>query len=146
MRQKKKVLLSFGLATQSTILMLDEPTNDLDIPSKKVLRQLLSNVLNKERFIIVSTHQVRDVDAMIDPILILEEGRIILNQSIQAIAEKLAFSIEQKPPDINALYSEKALGGYAVLRRNESGEETGVNLELLFNAIVYNKKMIDIFS
>ena len=80
--QKKKFLIAFGLATNARLLILDEPTNGLDIPSKSQFRKLMANSLNEKRIIVISTHQVRDLENLIDNVIILEKGAIIYNQSV----------------------------------------------------------------
>ncbi|MFN3411215.1 MAG: ATP-binding cassette domain-containing protein, partial [Exilispira sp.] len=80
--QKKKFYLAFGLSTFAKIMLLDEPTNGLDIPSKSAVRKKLAESLNENQIFIISTHQVRDLSQIFDSIIILAEGRIIFNNSI----------------------------------------------------------------
>ena len=132
--QKKKALLAFGMASNTRLLLLDEPTNGLDIPSKGQFRRLLAGAASPERTIVVSTHQVRDMENLIDPVVILEEGRIIFNFTIDEVTERLSMGVTAEPP-ADAIYSEKALGGYATLREANDGVATRLDLELLFNAV-----------
>jgi ABC-2 type transport system ATP-binding protein len=145
--QKKKFLLAFGLATSCAYVILDEPSNGLDIPSKRQFRRLLAASLEPHRMYIISTHQVRDLENIIDPIIILDEGEIIFNQSLQDITNRLSVSIHQQNPDELAndptiLYYEKTMGGYAVIKENQTREESQVDIELLFNAVIFNKQKI----
>ncbi|HET6450711.1 MAG TPA: ABC transporter ATP-binding protein [Spirochaetia bacterium] len=134
--QKKKFLIAFGLASRCRLLLMDEPSNGLDIPSKSQFRRLLAGAGGDEQVILVSTHQVRDMENLIDPIIILDEGRIVFQQAMKDVGSRLAARIESaEPADTGALYAEKTLGGWAVLRENSGGEETGVDLETLFNAV-----------
>ena len=138
--QQKKALISFALACNTSLLLLDEPTNGLDIPSKTVFRRLIAEFLEDYKCIIISTHQVRDLENLIDPIVILEYNQILLNNTIEEITSKLWFGIKpQKSQD--AFYSEEALGGYFVVEPNTIEEESKVNIEMLFNATVRNKKV-----
>ncbi len=134
--QKKKVLISFGLATNTPILMSDEPTNGLDIPSKSRYRKIIASAVSEDRMLIISTHQVKDIEGIIDSIVILDEGKIVFNQSLENISEKLCFENVKDIEGEEVLYAEKHLNTYeAILRR--SGEGTSrINLELLFNSIV----------
>jgi ABC-2 type transport system ATP-binding protein len=132
--QKKKVLLAFGLAANTSLLLLDEPTNGLDIPSKGQFRRLLAGAANPDRTIMVSTHQVRDMENLIDPIVILEEGRVIFNHTVEEVTQRLAMGVTQDEPE-GTLYSERALGGYAAVRERAGGAATRIDLELLFNAV-----------
>jgi ABC-2 type transport system ATP-binding protein len=134
--QKKKFLIAFGLASQCRIVLLDEPTNGLDIPSKSQFRRLLARAAGEDQLILVSTHQVRDMENLIDPIIILDEGRVIFQQPLQEASRRMSVKIERAEPSGNAvLYSEKTLGGYVVVRENTTGEETSMDLEILFNAV-----------
>ncbi|HTZ50572.1 MAG TPA: ABC transporter ATP-binding protein [Spirochaetia bacterium] len=134
--QKKKFLIAFGLASRCRLLLMDEPSNGLDIPSKSQFRRLLARAGGTDQVILVSTHQVRDMENLIDPIIILDEGRIIFSQAMSAVGARLRAGIEPtEPADDRVLYAEKTLGGYAVLRESAGGEETTVDLETLFNAV-----------
>ena len=55
--QQKKAMIAFGLATNTGVLIMDEPTNGLDIPSKVQFRKLIASVLTEDRCIVISTHQ-----------------------------------------------------------------------------------------
>jgi len=134
--QKKKFLIAFGLASRCRLLLMDEPSNGLDIPSKSQFRRLLARAGGTDQVILVSTHQVRDMENLIDPIIILDEGRIIFQQAMTAVGARLRAGIEAvEPADDRVLYAEKTLGGYAVLRESSGEEETSVDLETLFNAV-----------
>lgn len=146
--QKKKFLVAFGLATNCRLLILDEPTNGLDIPSKSQFRKLLAASLSKDRIIIISTHQVRDIGNLIDPIVILDDGNVIFNQSINDISRKLAVRVQKtEPGKDDVLYSEKTLGGYVVIDENRGESESNLDIELLFNAVINNQqRMGELFT
>jgi ABC-2 type transport system ATP-binding protein len=146
--QRKNFLLSFGLATDCKLLVLDEPTNGLDIPSKSQFRKIVANAIHEERSFIVSTHQVRDMENLIDPIIIIDEGEIILYQDYEQISKKLVITKEKELPDDGSLvYSESSLGSYTIVKENRDSEETNMNLEILFNAVINNKvKIKEIFK
>ncbi len=140
--QKKKFLLAFGLATKSRLLLLDEPTNGLDIPSKSQFRRIIAAAVSDERTIVISTHQVRDMANLIDPIVILDNGKIIFNHNLSETGQKLAVQIKVDEPEVSVLYYEKTLGGYAVLDLNRDGVEGKIDIELLFNAIINKRAQI----
>ncbi len=146
--QKKNFLLAFGLATDCSLLLLDEPTNGLDIPSKSQFRRMVANAIHEERTFIISTHQVRDMENLIDPIIILDEGKIVFFEDYEQITKKLAITRQSELPDSNKLvYYESTLGGYVVVKVNAGSEETNMNLETLFNAVISNTdKIIEIFK
>ena len=141
--QKKKVLIAFALATNTNVLIMDEPTNGLDIPSKSQFRKVVSNVLNPERIILISTHQVRDLDNLIDSIVILEDKKILIQHSLEVVAERLCFAtLPNVEYDSRVLYSEPSLRGHNAVFENSNQEESRVDLEQLFNAVMENPSRI----
>lgn len=136
--QKKKFLLSFALATNCSVVLLDEPTNGLDIPAKSSFRKILSGSIDETRAIIIATHQVRDIELLIDPIIIIEDSKVAFNKTAEEISRNLRVKLSEEQPDPAAAYYEKVFGGYAVLEKNESGKEDNIDLELLFNAVTSN--------
>ncbi|MBP5338179.1 MAG: ABC transporter ATP-binding protein [Prevotella sp.] len=136
MGQKKKVFMSFALATNTRLLLMDEPTNGLDIPSKSQFRKTVAQNMSEEQTIIISTHQVHDVEALLDHILMLNQRQLLLNASVQEIMEKYVFEYRLPTEMDNVLYAEPTLQGNAVMALRQEGQaETQVNLELLFNAV-----------
>jgi ABC-2 type transport system ATP-binding protein len=142
--QKKKVFTGFGLAANTQLLILDEPTNGLDIPAKVQFRRLLSAASTPERVIIVSTHQVRDLENLIDPVIILHKNRILMQASLETIASKLSFSSLTRLEDAEGevLYSEPSMRGNAVVMASAFGDGK-VDLELLFNACLQQPEAIE---
>ncbi len=142
--QKKKFLIAFGLAANTGLLIFDEPTNGLDIPSKSQFRKLLASALTDERILIISTHQVRDMESIIDPIIILDAGKIIFQRSVADIGARLCVGIQAEEPELGKLiYAEKIAGGYSVLKRNPGAEDARVDLEVLFNAVVSGPEAVN---
>ena len=74
MGEKKKVYMAFALATNTSLLLMDEPTNGLDIPGKSQFRKFIAAGMNDDRNIIISTHQVRDIDQLLDHIIIINNN------------------------------------------------------------------------
>lgn len=134
--QQKKFIIAFALACNTKVLLLDEPTNGLDIPSKIKFRKLIASIFTDDKIIFISTHQIRDLDNLIDRVIIVDNGELLLNASVSDIAEKLCFKTvsELSSPD-EILYSEDSLKGFSVVARNTNAEDSKVNLEHLFNAI-----------
>ena len=139
--QKKKFLLSFGFAANTKLLILDEPTNGLDIPSKAQFRKLLASNISENRLFIISTHQVHDVENIIDSVVVLDEGKIIFHESMMEMSKKLDFVLESSVPG-EAFYYEKRLWGYAAVMSNKSEVDSQIDLELFFNAVLTNKTQI----
>lgn len=139
--QTKKAAIAFALATNVDLLLMDEPSNGLDIPSKTLFRQVMAEYCLDTTCTVISTHQVRDLENLIDPIIILDNRAVLLNESLERISEKLYFGLRPAVP-ANALYSEPTLGGYLCVSENESDGESRVNLEALFNTTLRNKQRI----
>ena len=137
--QQKKFMIAFALAANTRLLVLDEPTNGLDIPSKAQFRKIVASTLGEERCVIISTHQVRDLDALIDTVVVVHERRIVLNHSIDDLAEHLRFGAP-RPDEAAAdpLYSEATVCGPMGIWANPEGRPSRVDLEILFNALVSN--------
>jgi len=133
--QQKKAVIAFGLATNTNVLILDEPTNGLDIPSKIQFRKLIASVLNDQRCIVISTHQVRDLDSLIDTILILDDHQIIVNSPVDDLIEKLVFGLYPDTSGLPVLYEEESIRGKHAILKNNSEKMSKMDLELLFNGI-----------
>jgi len=136
--QQKKFAIAFGLACNTKVLLLDEPTNGMDIPSKTQFRKLISSVFSSDRMLLISTHQVRDLDDLIDEVIIVDNGRLLLHASLPEITGRLCFkTLRDLPENTDAiLYSEESLKGISVVMRNLEDQDSKVNLEHLFNAVV----------
>lgn len=141
MGQKKKAFMSFAPATNCRLLLMDEPTNGLDIPSKSLFRKVVTRHLTDDRTLIISTHQVADVAMLIDHVLMLSESHLLLNRSVGEISRVLRFEERPVGADISdALYVQPSIQGNAVITLNHCPEdETPINLELLFNCAQYGK-------
>ena len=138
--QQKKAIIAVALSLGTKVLLMDEPSNGLDIPSKSLLRRLIAENASDDQLIIISTHQVKDLENLIDPIIIMDKEGVIMNATIEEISSRLAFGIEPDE-DRSALYSQRDLRGYVTVRRNEYGIETPVDLEALFNCALVNKQL-----
>lgn len=144
MGQKKKVLMAFALACGTKYLLMDEPTNGLDIPSKKQFRKVIATNMNDERTIIISTHQVHDIEQLLDHVIIIGNQKpngsssVLCDSALPNLTAKYSFTYEPQPPtpSSSCLYSERTAQGYATISiRQQDEEETPLNLELLYNAV-----------
>lgn len=141
--QKKKVLISFGLACNTSVLLMDEPTNGLDIMSKSQFRKVMAGCIDESKCVVISTHQVKDLENLIDRITIIDEGRILFDQTIDNITRKLSFHISFDSEEIKqAIYHESSLRGSAIITRNSENVESKLDLELLYKAIILNGNTI----
>lgn len=145
MGQKKKVFMSFALAANTSVLLMDEPTNGLDIPSKSQFRKIIARGMSDDKIIVLSTHQVRDVDSVLDHVLIIDQSRTLLNASVAEVSQRLAFKIT---PDVSgAIYWQPTINGNMAVMPNVDGEETMLDIEMLFNAtLVAPAKVAAAFS
>lgn len=135
MGQKKKVFMSFALATNTPLLLMDEPTNGLDIPGKSQFRKFIASGMTDDKTIIISTHQVRDIDKVLDHVVIMDSSHVMLNESTASICDKLLF-VESDDRELaqTALYTFPSVQGNFLLLPNTEKEESDINLELLFGA------------
>ena len=148
MGQKKKAFMCFALATNTSLLMMDEPSNGLDIPSKSQFRKVIASGMTDDKAVIISTHQVRDIDSLLDHVLIMDGSELLLNESVATICEKLYFAeLGMNEPTDGALYVQPSVQGNSVILPNESYEESKMNLEVLFNAMLAERvKMQSMFN
>lgn len=139
--QLKKTYISLALASGCKYIFMDEPTNGLDIPSKTQFRSAIMKYTSDDSTIVISTHQVRDLENIIDPIIILDRQDVLLNASVEEITSKLYFDYgTQLHPE--SLYSEQLPGGFIQVYPNATGEDSKINVEALFNAVHKNKELI----
>ncbi len=135
--QRKKFLIAFALSTNCSLLILDEPTNGLDIPSKSLFRKILVSSVSDEQLVLISTHQVKDIETIIDRIVVLDEGKMVYNETIFDISKQWQFKTVASLAGMeNPIYQEKCLGGYRIIAPADEFEETEIDIELLFNAII----------
>lgn len=135
--QRKKFLIAFALSTNCKMLVFDEPTNGLDIPSKSQFRKILVSSVTDEQLVFISTHQVKDIDTIIDKVVVIENGEIIYQENIDEITHKLYFDLVPSLTGIgNVLYHEQCPQGQKIIVPASNGNESSIDLELLFNAII----------
>ena len=82
MGQKKKVYMCIALAARTKLLLMDEPTNGLDIPSKSQFRKVVAQGMREDQIVVISTHQVRDVETLLDHVTIIEQNAVLLNEKM----------------------------------------------------------------
>lgn len=144
MGQKKKALIAFSLATNTELLLMDEPTNGLDIVSKSQFKKVMASVISPDKCIIISTHQVKDIENLVDRISVIDNGSILFNASLTDVGKKLSFkySLHHSPKE-EVVFSEETLNGVNEVLFNNTGEESKVDLETLYKAIMINPLAIN---
>lgn len=141
MGQQKKAFMCYALATNTSLLVMDEPTNGLDIPSKSEFRRLIASNMTEEKTIIISTHQVRDIDSLLDHIVIIDGSQVLLNASSDEICRRLLFAEQPiSEPTDGALFVQPSVSGNSVILPNAYDEESRLNLELLFNGVLAERE------
>ncbi|WP_103070281.1 ABC transporter ATP-binding protein [Aquimarina sediminis] len=140
--QKKKVFIAFGIATNTKLLLMDEPTNGLDIPSKSQFRKIMASAVDQGKCIIISTHQVRDLHSLINHVIILDQSKVVIDKPLSFISEHLWFGKPKHHDQDAVIYSEMTFGGKAVLYKQDK-DETDIDLELLFNAVLSEPEQIN---
>ncbi len=144
MGQKKKAFMCFALACNTSLLLLDEPTNGLDIPGKSRFRKFIVSSMTDDRTILISTHQVRDIDRILDHVVITERSRVLLDRSTAEITERLRFVNSDSPALMQqALFAQPAVGGSALILPNDNpDQQTELNLESLFEYALNNPESL----
>src|SRR5690606_18300674 len=140
--QQKKFMVAFGLACHTDLLIMDEPTNGLDIPSKVQFRKVLAAAVDNQRCIVLSTHQVRDLDNLIDSVIVLHDGQIKLLASLDRLTEQIRFGKVSGSAAATVLYGEEAFDGIHAIVPNTEGVSSKPDLELLFNAVVSDSTIV----
>lgn len=139
--QKKKAVIALALSLQTSLLLMDEPTNSLDIPSKSAFRRMLAAHTTDEQTVVISTHQVRDLDQLIDRIVMLEHNQIICNESIARLEELFTFrQISGAAMRAEALYTEPSVLGEVGVFRNAGNEDSNFSMELFFDGMIAKRE------
>ncbi|MBO4871264.1 MAG: ABC transporter ATP-binding protein [Muribaculaceae bacterium] len=141
MGQKKKVFMSFALATNTGLLLMDEPTNGLDIPGKSQFRKFIAQGMSDEKTIVISTHQVRDIESILDHVVVIDNSRVLLDAPLSEVSRRLSFRPLMQG-DTPLLVQPSALGMLAVVP-NDGREETSIDMEMLFNATLQQPEAIN---
>ncbi|MBP5687881.1 MAG: ABC transporter ATP-binding protein [Muribaculaceae bacterium] len=141
MGQKKKVFLAFAFATNTRVLIMDEPTNGLDIPSKSQFRKVVASGMTDDKMMLISTHQVRDISEILDHVTIIDHSKVLLNAPISSVMSRLAFRPMQAGDQ--PIFVQQSVMGSLVVVPAQPDEETVVDLEMLFNATLQNPDAIN---
>ncbi len=142
--QRKKTMIAFAFSLHTQILLMDEPTNGLDITSKRTFRSILDEAKTSDQLIIISTHQVRDLEQLIDAVLIVADKRIIVNAKVSGILAKYRFGECIPDGDNPPIYSESVCGRCMGISRRRPGdadaaaqpENGAVDLEMFYEAAI----------
>lgn len=139
--QQKKAMLAYTFALHAPLTLLDEPTNGLDITSRQALKRIISRSIEDDATLLISTHQAHDFENLLDHLIILGEGEILLNRSLDEISDRLLFARTPALPE-ESIYSEQELQGYFCVLPNAEGEENTTDIELLYKAVLHDPEKI----
>ena len=137
----QRVMIARALAQDTPIILLDEPTNGLDITSRQALKRIISRSMDDESTLLISTHQAHDFENLLDHLIILGKGEILLNRSLDEISNRLLFARTDILP-AESIYSEQDLSGHFSILPNEDGEENTPDIELLYKAVLQQPEKI----
>ncbi|VUD53019.1 Ribosome-associated ATPase [Thalassocella blandensis] len=138
-RESKISTLSKGMITQlhlalimaidSKLLVLDEPTLGLDIIYRKQFyTTLLNDYYDEEKTILVTTHQVEEIETILTDLIFINEGELILNSSMDEIGERfvevhVSNAKKEDALALNPLSVSSRLGGYTMIYENGNREQ-----------------------
>jgi len=143
--QKKKAAIAFALAAGTPLLLMDEPTNGLDIVGRGQFRRLMQRPEHAGRIVLISTHQAHDLESILSHIWFIDQGRLALSARMADLARVLHTGVAMQAQDLPAagdlLYQER-IGhhtAYVAQRRAvadaRDADGTPVQLELLYKAL-----------
>ena len=141
--EKTRVFLAGMDIHNPSVILMDEPTNGMDIPSKSQFRKVIASGMNEQKSIVISTHQVRDLENMIDHITILDNGLLLLDADTHTISSRLRFIKGGNESEIaGAFYKVSTIAGYSAILPNETDEESLIDIEMLFNCTIGDPEVI----
>lgn len=123
-----QVHLAIAISIDAKLLVLDEPTLGLDILyRKKFYEQLLNDFFDEQRSILITTHQVEEVEALLSDLLFIQRGKLLLNMSMDEVSERfyqvdLSKDALDAASDLNPIYRSPILGGERLIFEDTSAE------------------------
>ena len=104
---RQRVGVAQAILTQPEILILDEPTNGLDPSQIQHMRELFAE-LGKTATIIISTHILKEVEAVCDRVLIIRDGRLALDSTLTDLrrGQRLLLSVDQPIEPVQQLLND----------------------------------------
>ncbi|MET0436075.1 MAG: ABC transporter ATP-binding protein [Devosia sp.] len=109
--------LAVVMAIDAKLLVLDEPTLGLDITyRKRFYRRLLEDYMTEERTLIITTHQVDEIEFMLSDIMFIRDGDLILHMQMETVNEKFSQLVTNEPElqaqarALNPVYEETRFG------------------------------------
>lgn len=141
--QKKKAVIAFALATHTPLLLMDEPTNGLDILGRAQFKSILGRKEHADRMIIISTHQAHDLESLMGHVLFVDGGKIALSSSMDTLQRALRLGVaDDQAETVGCIYHEAIGNQWAYVTANSGQSPGAVNLELLYKALSMNKQAV----
>ncbi|MDE7388170.1 MAG: ABC transporter ATP-binding protein [Muribaculaceae bacterium] len=134
MGTKQKAAVAYMLALRTEILLLDEPATGLDIASKQALQKMIARCVDPDQTVIVSTHNIADLEYLYDGVTVIRHGRLLLSAATDAILSRIRFVSSPVPP-AEALYCESGMGGFRAIVPNADGADSAMDYRLLYSAL-----------
>lgn len=133
---RKKSQIAYALSLRASVLLMDEPTNGLDITSRQTLQSMLVRCLDESQTLVISTHSILEMQNLYDGIMMISKGHLLLSMPTDEITRRLAFHTSPIPP-VEYLYKETKMGLHQYICANtDNEEETALNFTLLYNALL----------
>ena len=113
--------LALIMAIDSKLLVLDEPTLGLDIIYRKQFYQsLLDDYYDEQKTIIITTHQVEEIEGVLTDLMFINRGKIVLESSMEKVAERfvevqLEPAFKDQALALNPIHLRSILGGYSMI-------------------------------
>ena len=139
--ERKKTYMAFHIACQTPYLFFDEPTNGLDLTAKALFRKALAAYSAEDATIIIATHQLADIESIIDSVILFDRSGEVLCMKIDEIGRRLRFAYDPLPRQ-DALWTEQLPTGCVQLFPNPEGEETRCHVTALYNAFYAKKEQL----
>jgi ABC-2 type transport system ATP-binding protein len=134
--QKKKFIIAFAMSTGCQLVLMDEPTNGLDIPAKAQFRDIVVKHQSDEQTFLICTHQVRDLDSIIDSVVMMNDQHAHWFDLSQ-LPDKISQVNTVTNPEA-VLYSETRMGTELAIIEGGLPQATDIDLEMLFNTFHTN--------
>jgi ABC-2 type transport system ATP-binding protein len=104
---KTQVHLALTMAIDAKLMVLDEPTLGLDILARRAFYEALMNdFMDKTRTILITTHQVEEVESLLTDVIFIDHGRIVLDSSLSDMAARYA-AVAVTADQVDAARAEK---------------------------------------
>jgi ABC-2 type transport system ATP-binding protein len=144
--QRKRVALAKLLIDEPDLILMDEPTNGLDIMGRSQFKAILGRAEQRQRIVIISTHQAHDLESLMHHVLFVDNGRLELSADMATLHRSLRMGVTDTAPQSGEHVYVEPIGqhwAYVTAQTDAvtSAEHT-VQLELLYKALSVNKQAV----